>query len=75
MSAVAMSLVTCQRDMFSEIKIAIKCNTKITYSVWGCDAIIKDEHREETSKFTALSGCVYNDDFFLALSLSLLFVI
>jgi len=23
---------TCQRNMFSEIIIAIKCNTKITYS-------------------------------------------
>jgi len=24
---------TCQINMFSEIKIAIRCNTKITYSV------------------------------------------
>jgi len=24
---------TCQRNMFSEIKIAIKCNTNITYTV------------------------------------------
>jgi len=33
---------TCQRNTFSEIKIAIKYNTKITYSVWLCDAMIKD---------------------------------
>jgi len=25
---------TYQRNMFSEIKMAIKCNTKITYCVW-----------------------------------------
>jgi len=24
---------TCQRNLFSEIKIATKCNTKITYTV------------------------------------------
>ena len=33
----------------------------------------KDVHREETSKFAALSECIYN--VLLALSLSLLFVI
>ena len=33
--------------MFSEIKIAIKCNTKIKYSVWWCDAMTKDIRRKE----------------------------
>jgi len=54
--------VTCQRNMFSEIKIAIKCNTKITYSVWWCDPMTKDVRREEMSKFAVLSGCNYNDE-------------
>jgi len=45
---------TCQRNLFSEIKIAIKCNTNITYSVWWCDAMTKDVRREEMSKFAAL---------------------
>jgi len=53
--------VTCQRNMFSEIKIAIKRDTKITYSVW-CDAMIKDVRRKETSTFAALSVCTYNDE-------------
>jgi len=53
---------TCQRNMFSEIKIAIKRNTKVTYSLWWCDAMIKDECREETSKFAALFGRAYNDE-------------
>ena len=48
--------------MFSEIKNVIKCNTKITYSVWWCDAMTKDVCREEMSKFAALSGCTYNDE-------------
>jgi len=43
-----------QRNMFSEIEIAIKYNTKITYSVWWCDALTKDVCRE--------SGCTYNDE-------------
>ena len=30
------------RNMFYEIKIATKCNTNITYSVWWCDGMIKD---------------------------------
>jgi len=42
---------TCQRNMFSEIKNAIKCNTTITYSILWCDAMTKDVHREEISKF------------------------
>jgi len=37
--------------------LAIKCNTKITYSVWCCDAMIKDGRREEMSKFAELSEC------------------
>ena len=52
---------TFQRNMFSEIKMAIKCNTNIMYSVWCCDAMIKDVRREEISKFAALFGCTYND--------------
>ena len=51
---------TCERNMSSEIKIAIKCNTKITYSVWWCDATTKDVRREEMSKFGSLSECTYN---------------
>ena len=43
---------TCQRNMCSEIKFAIKCNTKITYSVWWCDAMTKDGRREETNKLS-----------------------
>ena len=36
----------------------------------------KDELREETSKFSALSGCIYNDEIcFLGMKPSLLFVI
>jgi len=35
-----------QRNMFSEIKIPIECNTD----------------REEMSKFAVLSGCTYNDE-------------
>ena len=69
--------VTCQKNVFKKIKIAIKCNTKITYSVWWCDAMIKDGLREETSKFAALSGCTYNDEIcFIGIEpISLLFVI
>ena len=52
---------TCWRNMFSEIKIAIKCDTKIIYIMRRCDAIIKDGYREETSKFAALSGCTYKN--------------
>ena len=48
--------------MFSEIKVAIKFNPKITYSVWWCDAMTKDVRREEMSKFAAVSGCIYNDE-------------
>jgi len=54
--------VSCQRHTLYEIKIAIKCNTKIMYSVWLCDAMTKNGHREEMSKFAALSGCTYNDE-------------
>jgi len=53
---------TCQRNMFSEIKINIKCNTKITYSVRWSDAMIKDVRREEINKCAVLSGCTYNDE-------------
>ena len=49
-------------NMFSEIKITIKCNTKVKYSVSWCGAMIKDGHREETSKFVTLSGCTYIDE-------------
>jgi len=52
----------CHRNMFSEIKMAIKRNTNITYSVWWCDAMTKDVRREEMSKFAALSGCTYHDE-------------
>ena len=52
---------TCQRNMFSEIKIATKCNTEITYSVRWCDAMTKDGRRKETGKFSPLSGCTYYD--------------
>jgi len=64
-------------NMFSENKIVIKCNTKITYNVWRCDAMIKDVRRDETSKFVPLSGCTYNNEncFFSPLSPSLLFFI
>ena len=48
--------------MFSEIKISIKCNTKIMYIVWSCDFMTKDVRREEKNKFAALSGCIYNDE-------------
>ena len=54
--------VTSQRNIFSEIKIVIKCNIKIMYKVWWCDAMTNDVHREETSKSAALSGCTYNDE-------------
>jgi len=47
--------------MFSEIKIDIKCNTKIMCNVLWYGAMTKDVHREEMSKFAALSGCTYND--------------
>ena len=53
----------CQRNMFSDIKIAMKCNTKVTYSVGWRDVMIKDEYMEETSKFAALSGCIYYNEF------------
>ena len=32
------------------------------YSVWWCDAMIKDGRQEETCKFAALSGCTYNNE-------------
>ena len=48
--------------MYSDFKISIKCNTKITYIVRRCDAMTKDVPREETSKFAALSGCTYNNE-------------
>ena len=46
----------------SEIKMTIKCNTKITYSVYRCDAMNKGVRMEKISKFAALSGCTYNDE-------------
>jgi len=67
---------TCQRNMFSEINIAMKSNTNITYRVWWCDAMNKDGRRAETSKFAAWSGCSSNNEIcFGALSLSILLVI
>ena len=51
----------CQRNKFSEIEIAIKCNTKIKYILWWCDAMPMDGYKEETSKFATLSGCTYNN--------------
>ena len=48
--------------MFAEIKIAVKCNAKITYTVWLFNAMIKDGCREEMSKCPGLSGCSYNDE-------------
>jgi len=54
--------VTCQRNMFSEIKITIKCNTKITDNVWWCDTMTKVVCREEMSNFAVLSRCTYNDE-------------
>jgi len=66
----------CKRNMFSEINITIKCNTRITYSVWWCDTMIKVGRRKETITFAALYGCTYYDKIrLLALSLSLLFFI
>ena len=53
---------TGQRNRFPKIKITIDCNTKITYSVWWYDAMIKDGYREETSLFALLYGCTYNDE-------------
>jgi len=53
---------TCKRNMFYEFKIAIKCNIKITYRVWWCDAMTKDVRREEMSMFGALSGWTNNDE-------------
>jgi len=53
----AEAAATYQINMFYEIKLAIKCNTTITYSVLWCDAMIGDVRRNEMSKFTALSGC------------------
>jgi len=50
----------------------MKFKTKIMYIVRWCDTIIKDERREETSKFAALYVC--NENLF-ALSFSLLFAI
>jgi len=62
--------------MLSEIIIAIKRNTKITYSVWWCDAMINDGRREEASKFASFSGRTYNDEIvLLAFSLGQLFII
>jgi len=55
---------TCQRNKFSKLKIAIKCNTKITYSVWWCDVMTKDVRWQETGKFDPLFGCTYNDDIY-----------
>jgi len=37
----------CQRNMFSDIKIAIKSNTEIAYNVWWRDSMTKDVRREE----------------------------
>ena len=53
---------TCQRNMFSEVKIAIKCNTKFTYSFLWQDAMTKAIRRQEMSTFAALSGCTYTDE-------------
>jgi len=65
---------TCQRNMFSEIKITVKCYTKIAYSVWQCDAMIKDGHEEEISNFTWADVPIIMKSVLSALSLSLLFV-
>jgi len=62
--------------MFSEIKIAIKCNAKITYNVSWSDTVTKDVRREERIR---LLLCLYVPimmaSVLLAMSLSLLFVI
>jgi len=34
----------------------------MTYSVWWRDAMTKDYHKEERSKFTQLSECTSNDE-------------
>ena len=67
---------TCQRNMFSEINIDIKCNAKIMYRFWWCDAMTKDVRREEMGKFARwLNVPIMMKSALLALSLSLLFVI
>ena len=67
---------TCQRNMYSEIKIALKCNAKVTYSVWWCGVMTKDVRREEMSKFLRyLDVPIMMKPVLLASSLSLLFVI
>jgi len=58
---------TCQRNIFSEINIAIRCNAKIM-----CGGMIKDGHRKETS---LLDVPIIMKYVLFALSLSLLFVI
>ena len=51
--------VICQRNMLFEIKIIIRLSPRLcTVS----DAMIKDGCGEETSKFSALSGCTYNNE-------------
>jgi len=50
--------------MFSEIKIAIKYKTKIMFSVWRCDPMIKDGRGEERIKFAALSGYAYRNEIY-----------
>jgi hypothetical protein len=49
------------RNMFSEIKITITCNTKITFIMWLCDALIKDGRIVETSTFAVSSGSTNNN--------------
>jgi len=46
--------------MFAEIKITIKRNDKIMYSVRWCEGMTKDVRREEICKLAALSECTYN---------------
>jgi len=54
--------VTCHINKFFEIKVAMKYNTKFMHNVRRCDAMNKDGRSEEMSKFSALSGCVYNNE-------------
>jgi len=68
---------TCQRNMFSEIKIAIKCNTKITYTV--SDGVMLWQTMFVGKKWASLLRCldvpIMMKSVLLALSISLLFVI
>jgi len=51
---------TCQRNMLSEIKVARKCKSKITFTTVQ-RLMIKDGGREETGKFAACSGYTYKN--------------